>query len=170
MPRTSGVILLFHVSKNRQYVKSVFVELSTLFRRLHFLHVQYTIPISQHGAIRTLSLRSLADLEEVLPIPVIKSFGSSLKWFISSDFSKSLVNMFLFVCLHLIRPNSQTSRCFKDGKVRQDHVDVGISEVVVGICLEVPVREEQGWVNHQKRESEMERDDTCAMNLFKHYY
>ena len=37
MPRTSGLILLYYVSRNRQYVKSVFVQLSTLFRRLHAL-------------------------------------------------------------------------------------------------------------------------------------
>ena len=51
---------------------------------------------------------------------------------------------------------------FQDGKVRQVHVDVGVSEVVVGIGLEVTVHEQQGWMNHEKGEGEMERCDTCA--------
>ena len=57
------------------------------------------------------------------------------------------------MCLHLIWPGSQTSRCkfgvahvlrFQDGKVRQELVDVGVSEVVVGSGLEVTVQEQQG--------------------------
>ena len=52
---------------------------------------------------------------------------------------------------------------FSDGKVRQYHVDVRVR-----IGLEVTVREQQGWVNHEKGEGEMERNDTCAMNLFRH--
>ena len=32
---------------------------------------------------------------------------------------------------------------FKDGKVRQDHVDGEVSEVVVGIGLSVTVQEQQ---------------------------
>ena len=74
-------------------------------------------------------------------------------------------------------PSSQTSRCrcwvahvlrFQDGKVRQDHVDGIVSEVVVGIGHEMTVKEQQGKVNHEKGESQMGRNDTCAMNLFKH--
>ena len=56
---------------------------------------------------------------------------------------------------------------FQDGKVRRDHVDGVVSEVVVGIGLEVTVQEN---VNHEKGEGEMERDDTCAMNLFRHLF
>ena len=57
------------------------------------------------------------------------------------------------LCLHLIWPSSQTLRCkcgvahvlrFQDGKVRQEHVDVGVSEVVVGSGLEVTGKEQQG--------------------------
>ena len=46
---------------------------------------------------------------------------------------------------------------FQDGKVRQYHVDVGVSEVVVGSGLEVTVKEEQQRrrVNHEKGEGEM---------------
>ena len=82
------------------------------------------------------------------------------------------------MCLHLIWPDSQTSRCrcgvarvlrFQDGKGRRDHVDVGISEVVVGICLEVTVKEQQGRVNHEKGEGEMERSKThMCKHLFMH--
>ena len=55
---------------------------------------------------------------------------------------------------------------FSDGKVRQDDVDVGVSEVVVGIVLEMTVQEQQRRVKHEKGEGEMERYDTCAMNFF----
>ena len=81
------------------------------------------------------------------------------------------------LCLHLVWPGGKTSRCmcgvahvlrFQDGKVRQDLVDVGVSEVVVGSGLEVTVQEQQGWVRHEKGDGDMERYDTCAMNLFRH--
>ena len=53
------------------------------------------------------------------------------------------------------------SCAFRTGKIRQDHVDGLVNEVVVGIGLEVDVREQQGWVNHEKGDSEMERYDMC---------
>ena len=84
----------------------------------------------------------------------------------------------VFLCLHLIWPGSQTSRCrcgvahvlrFQHGRERQELVDVGVSGVAVWSGLEVTVKEQQGrWVNHETGEGEMERDDTCAMNLFRH--
>ena len=37
-----------------------------------------------------------------------------------------------------------------------------VSEVVVGSGLEVTVKEQQGWVNHEKGEGEIEKNDTCA--------
>ena len=55
---------------------------------------------------------------------------------------------------------------FQDGKVRQDHVDVGVSEVAVGIGLEVTVQERHTQMKYEKGEGEMERYDTCALNLF----
>ena len=52
------------------------------------------------------------------------------------------------------------SCAFRTGKIRQDHVDLLVNEVVVGIGLEVDVREQQGWVNHEKGEGEIEKYDT----------
>ena len=51
---------------------------------------------------------------------------------------------------------------FYDGKVRQDHVDVGVSEVVVGTDLAVTVQEQQRRVRHGKEEDEIQRYDTHA--------
>ena len=48
-------------------------------------------------------------------------------------------------------------------------MDVGVSEVVVRSGLEVTVQEQQRRVNHEKGEGEMERFDTCATNLFRHF-
>ena len=62
-------------------------------------------------------------------------------------------------CLHLTWPGSQTSRCmcgvarvlrFEDGKARQERVDGIVSEVAVGSGLEATVKEQQGWVTHEK--------------------
>ena len=80
-----------------------------------------------------------------------------------------LLSDVLNVCLHLIWPGGQTSRCrcgvahalrFEDGTVQQDHVDEVVSEVVVGIGLEVTVKEKQRRVRHEKGEGEMERSKT----------
>ena len=79
------------------------------------------------------------------------------------------------MCLHLIRPDSQTSRCkcgrmsfaFRTGKYGKIMWMVS-SVVVVGIGLEVTVQEQQRLVNHQKGEGKMVRYDKCAMNLFRH--
>ena len=86
----------------------------------------------------------------------------------------------LITCdLHLIWPGSQTSRCkcgethvlrFQDGKIRQDHVDGVVSEVVVGIGLEVTVQEQQRRVNHEieeRRDGEIKdaRANTFFMTL-----
>ena len=65
--------------------------------------------------------------------------------------------------------SGQTSRCrcgvahvlrFLDGKVRQDHVDGIVSEVVVGSGLEVTVQELQGWVRDR------EQRHSCDNHLF----
>ena len=42
-----------------------------------------------------------------------------------------------------------------------------VSEVVVRIGLEVTVQEQQGWLNHEKGEGEMERDDTSASTFLQ---
>ena len=44
--------------------------------------------------------------------------------------------------------------------MRQELVDVGGSEVVVGIGLEMTVREQQRRMRHEKGEDEMERSKT----------
>ena len=49
---------------------------------------------------------------------------------------------------------------------RVDHVDVGVSEVVVGTDLVVTVQEQQRRMRHEKGESEMKRNDTHATNSF----
>ena len=67
----------------------------------------------------------------------------------------------------LIRPGSQTSRCrcgvarvlrFQDGKVRRDHVAVGVSEVVVETGLEVTVQKQRRIGEIRDRDGEMEND------------
>ena len=77
------------------------------------------------------------------------------------------------LCLHLTWPSSQTYRCkcrvahvlrFQDGKVRQDHVDGIVSEVVVGSGLEVTVREQQRRVKHETGDGG--EKDTRATNTF----
>ena len=80
------------------------------------------------------------------------TFSADLgKLSISSSFISSVNG--LNMCLHLIWPSSQTSRCrcgvahflrFQDGKVQQDHVDGVVSEVVVRSGLEVTVKEQPG--------------------------
>ena len=53
---------------------------------------------------------------------------------------------------------------FLDGKVRQDHVDGIVSEVVVGKWYR---SDRQGKAKiGESRESEMERKDTCANTSF----
>ena len=100
MPATSRLVILYCVSKNRQYVKSVFVSLSTLSRGLQCIfrmcNNDTNYPIQ--GAIWTLSLqRSPWNSKiSVLTTSVIKSCDSWLKWLISPDFSKSFSNTFLF--------------------------------------------------------------------------
>ena len=64
---TAGLVLLSCVSTNRQHVKSVFVQLPTLFRRLYafsaFAVYDTNFPIQ--SAVRALSFRrSLAELED----------------------------------------------------------------------------------------------------------
>ena len=79
------------------------------------------------------------------------------------------------LCLHLTWPGSQTSRCrcrvahvlrFQDGKLWQHHVPGIVSEVVVGSGLEVTVREQQGWVRHEKGEGEIEKRHMCEHLFF----
>ena len=51
---------------------------------------------------------------------------------------------------------------FQDGKVRQDHVDGIVSEVVVRSGLQATV---QGWVKREKGDGERERH-SCDKHLF----
>ena len=66
MQSTAGLVLLFYVSRFRQYAKSVFVELSTLFREVHAFSACaiYDTNFPIQSAIGTLYLRrSLVELE-----------------------------------------------------------------------------------------------------------
>ena len=101
MSSTTGLVLLCHVSRNRQHVKSVSVELSILSRGLHALAAVYDSNFPVQSTIWALSLRrSLVELEDFgighLSNQVINFFDSSLKWLISSAFSKYFSNTFLF--------------------------------------------------------------------------
>ena len=78
MPGTSGLVLLHYVSRNRQYVKTVFVRLLSV-GCMHFPRVQFSIRISHHEAQSGHCLFeevSLNSKMSVSPISVIKSFDS----------------------------------------------------------------------------------------------
>ena len=67
MPSTAGLVLLHYVSKDRQHVKSLFVEMSTLFRTLHAFSAcaVFDTNFTIQSAIQTLSLRrGLVELED----------------------------------------------------------------------------------------------------------
>ena len=67
MPGTAGLVLLSYLSRDRQHVKSVFVELSTLFRRLNAFSTCAVCDTNfpTQGAILTHSLRrGLVELED----------------------------------------------------------------------------------------------------------
>ena len=87
---------------------------------MHFQHVQYTKPItpfqaqSGHCLFEEISQTSKISL---LPISVTKSFDSWLKWLISSDFSKSFSNMFLFGWLPNCSINRRTVRGWLSAKM-----------------------------------------------------
>ena len=101
MPGTSGLVLLLFTYPGIDNMSNLSLLNCRLFSVgcMHFPHVQYTIPISQYEAqsghclFEEVSLNSKIS---VLPISVIKSFDSWLKRLISSDFSKSFSNIFLF--------------------------------------------------------------------------
>ena len=76
------VVLLYHVSWERQYVKSVLVELSTLFRRLHAFSAcaVYDTSFPIQGAIWTLSLwRGLVELEDF----GMSHLSNQILWFLT---------------------------------------------------------------------------------------
>ena len=101
MPRTSGLVLLYFVSRNQQCVKSVFVGLSTHLRRLQAFSACAVFDTNSpiFSAIWTLSFRrSLKELKKLVVARFSNqrtSFDSRLKWWVSSDFLKSLSNIFL---------------------------------------------------------------------------
>ena len=98
MPRTAGLVLLYCVSRNRQHVKSVFVEVSTLSRRLQAFSAfaVYDTNFPMHSAIRALSFRRrLAELEDF----GIAHVSDQILWFFTEMvdlLSKSFSNTFLF--------------------------------------------------------------------------
>ena len=94
--RTSGSVLLHYVSGNRQCVKFVFVVLSIHRRGLQAFSActVYDTDFPKQSAIRR---RSLAEKISLLPISVIKSFDSWLKWRSSLLFSQNpSATVFLF--------------------------------------------------------------------------
>ena len=123
MQKTSGLVLLYHVSKNRQWVISVFVVLSIHCRRLHAFSAWavYDTNLLKEGAIWTLSLRRC--LFRYCPVqqsnhwflsgwspPISQSPSATCSCLGDFRIAQLIVELFLFDLFQLVQERNVESR------------------------------------------------------------